>query len=334
MAKKLVILGGTGFLGYYTALAALKQGYEVASIAYPDIKLDGWFPKEVKVMEADLFKDDEEKLADLMKGYDYMIYSVGPDDRVTPKAPAKEFFYDRLVTYCAKCFRAAEKAGVKKAVVYNSYFTYFNDIYPKAHLAENHCYVAARIAQYKTLNEQKKAMEVVTLGLPYIFGAMPERIPLWRDVFLNRFAYGKKVIFFPKGSTSMIAVEHVGEAGVGALEYGKDGAFYPVADENHTYNWMLDTMMVAALGKKRKIMNPAGWVCGLGAKSIIHADKKKGLEPGLYYPKVMTDIMSKDMVIPQEKIDEVCTELHIGRGGLKESIEVMMDRCYPSHSFK
>jgi dihydroflavonol-4-reductase len=268
MAKKLVILGGTGFLGYYTALAALKQGYEVASIAYPDIKLDGWFPKEVKVMEADLFKDDEEKLADLMKGYDYMIYSVGPDDRVTPKAPAKEFFYDRLVTYCAKCFRAAEKAGVKKAVVYNSYFTYFNDIYPKAHLAENHCYVAARIAQYKTLNEQKKAMEVVTLGLPYIFGAMPERIPLWRDVFLNRFRLWQKSHFLPERLDFDDRGGARRRSGVGALEYGKDGAFYPVADENHTYNWMLDTMMMAALGKKRKIMNPAGWICGLGAKSI------------------------------------------------------------------
>jgi nucleoside-diphosphate-sugar epimerase len=43
---KVVILGGTGFLGYYTALAALKKGWEVASIAYPDIKLGDWFPKE------------------------------------------------------------------------------------------------------------------------------------------------------------------------------------------------------------------------------------------------------------------------------------------------
>ena len=101
-----------------------------------------------------------------------MVYSVGPDDRVTPKAPAQAFFYDRLVTACAKCFRAAEKAGVKKAVVYNSYFTYFNDLYPEAHLAQNHIYVACRVAQAKLLNEQKKSMEVVVLELPYIFGCM------------------------------------------------------------------------------------------------------------------------------------------------------------------
>jgi len=331
---KIMILGGTGFLGYYTALAALKKGYEVGSISVDDIDLKGWFPSEIKVQFGDLFTLEEDKLAEMMKGYDYMVYSVGPDDRVTPPAPAKAFFFDRLVTACAKCFRAAEKAGVKKAVVYNSYFNYFNTLYPEAHLAENHVYVAARVAQGKILNEQKKNMEVVVLELPYIFGSMPQRIPLWKGVFLDRFAYKKKIIFFPKGSTSMIAVEHVGEAGVGALEYGKDGAYYPVADENHTFNWMLDEMMIGAMGKKRKIINPAGWLCGLGAKSIIKKDKKAGKEAGLNLQKVMTDIMSKDMVIPQEEIDRVCTELHIGRGGLAESIHSMVQRCYPNNSFK
>jgi hypothetical protein len=48
----------------------------------------------------------------------------------------------------------------------------------------------------------------------------------------------------------------------------------------------------------------------------------------------MTDVMAKDMVIPQAKIDEVCAELHIGRGGLAESITAMMERAYPNHSFK
>ena len=60
-----------------------------------------------------------------------MIYAVGPDDRYTPKAPAYDFFHFRLVDSVAKVFRAAEKAGVKKAVVYNSYFAYFDRKYPE-----------------------------------------------------------------------------------------------------------------------------------------------------------------------------------------------------------
>jgi dihydroflavonol-4-reductase len=331
---KIMILGGTGFLGYYTALEALKKGYEVGSISLNDVNLEGWYPKEIKVQYADLFTIDEDKLSEMMKGYDYMIYSVGPDDRLTPPAPSYQFFHERLVDHCAKCFRAAEKAGIKKAVVYNSYFNYFNTLYPEAHLAEYHPYIRCRVEQDKLLNEQKKTMQVVVLMLPYIFGSMPERMPIWKDTFLTPFAYGKKTIYFPKGSTTMIAVEHIGEAGIGAIEYGEDGKSYPIGDENHSYNWMLDTMMVAATGTKRKIVNPAGWICALGAKSILKKDKKAGKEPGLNLPKVMTDIMSKDMVVPAKVMDEVNTQLHISRGGLVEAIRKTMDRCYPNKSFK
>jgi hypothetical protein len=65
-------------------------------------------------MEADLFKDSEENSTEMMKGYDYMIYSVGPDDRVTPKAPAQEFFYDRLVTVLRQMLPGGRKSRASR----------------------------------------------------------------------------------------------------------------------------------------------------------------------------------------------------------------------------
>lgn len=332
--KKIMIIGGTGLLGFHTAELALKKGYEVGVITNDDSTLADWFPKEIKVNVADVFKDSEEKLAKLMEGYDYMVYSVGPDDRYTPKAPAYQFFHDRLVDYCAKAFRAAEKAGVKKSVVFNSYFAYFDRRYPEMKLAENHPYIRCRVEQAALLFSQKKKMEVVVLELPYIFGSVPHEVPLWKYTFLDRFAYGKKIIFFPKGGTTMTAVSHIAEAAIGALEYGKDGERYPIGDENHTYNWMLDQMMVAATGKKRKIINPAGWLCAMGAKSILNKEKKEGKEPGLNLPLVMKKIMSSEIYIEDEVMDQVNAELHISRGGLEESIKDMIDASYPNHSFK
>ena len=86
MSKKLMIVGGTGFLGYYTAKLALSKGYEVGSISILDDDLlnkdlDSWFPKEIKNTILDVFSASEEEIAEALKGYDYMIYSVGPDDR-------------------------------------------------------------------------------------------------------------------------------------------------------------------------------------------------------------------------------------------------------------
>ena len=336
MSKKLLILGGTGFLGYYSTMEALKRGYEVGSISLDDVNLEGWYPKEVKVQFTDLFETSEDDLVEMMKGYDYMIYSVGPDDRETPKAPAYEYFHRRLVVECAKCFRAAERAGIKKAVCFNSYFAYFARRNPELKLEEKHPYIRCRVEQAKLLNEQKKNMEVVILEFPYIFGTMPERMPIWKSVFLDRYANGYKVIFFPKGSTTMIAVEHIAEAALGAVEYGKDGERYPVGDENKSFDFMLNTMTGVVLPKPRKIIHPGKALCAMGGQMVANKEKKEGNEPGLNLKLVMKEIMNSDTVscIEPEVINRVCEELHIGRGGLKEAIEKTMHRCYPDGTFK
>ena len=336
MSKKLLILGGTGFLGYYTALLALKKGYEVGSISLNDINLEGWYPKEIKTQFTDLFETSEDDLVEMMKGYDYMVYSVGPDDRETPQAPAYDYFHRRLVVECAKCFRAAERAGVKKAVCFNSYFAYFARRNPELKLEEKHPYVRCRVEQAKLLLEQRKTMEVIILEFPYIFGTMPERMPIWKGVFLDRYAYGKKSIFFPKGKTTMTAVEHIAESAIGAIEYGKDGERYPVGDENQSFDFMLNTMTGAVLPKPRKIIHPAKWMCAMGGQMVANQEKKHGGEPGLNLKLVMKEIMCSDTAscVEPEVLDRVCEELHISRGGLKESIEATMHRCYPDGTFK
>ena len=336
MSKKLLILGGTGFLGYYTTMLALKKGYEVGSISLDDVNLEGWYPKEVKVQFTDLFETDEDTLVKMMKGYDYMIYSVGPDDRETPKAPAYDYFHRRLVVECAKCFRAAERAGIKKAACFNSYFAYFARRNPELKLEEKHPYVRCRVEQAKLLNEQKKKMEVVVLEFPYIFGVMPERMPIWKSVFLDRYANGHKRIFFPKGKTTMTSVEHIAEAAIGAIEYGKDGERYPVGDENQSFDFMLNTMTGAVLPKPRKIIHPAKWMCKMGGNMVAKAEKKQGNEPGLNLGLIMKEIMCSDTAscIEPEVLDKVAAELHMTRGGLKESIEKTMHRCYPEGTFK
>ena len=336
MSKKLLILGGTGFLGYYTTKLALEKGYKVGSISLNDVNLEGWYPKEVDTQFTDLFEISEDDLVKMMKGYDYMIYSVGPDDRETPMAPAYDYFHRRLVVECAKCFRAAERAGIKKAVCFNSYFAYFARRNPELKLAEKHPYVRCRVEQAALLNEQKKNMEVVILEFPYIFGTMPERMPIWKDVFLDRYANGHKVIFFPKGKTTMIAVEHIAEAALGAIEYGKDGERYPVGDENHSYDFMLNTMTGAVLNKPRKIIHPGKALCAMGGQMVANKEKKQGREPGLNFKLVMKEIMSSDTAscIEEDVIDKVCEELHIRRGGLKAAIEKTMHRCYPDGTFK
>jgi len=91
---KVFIVGGTGFLGYYATLEFLKRGHEVDTMALPDIPLGDWFPKDkVGVSYGNVFEMSHDDLVEVFKGYDAMVYAVGPDDRIIPKAPAYDFFH-------------------------------------------------------------------------------------------------------------------------------------------------------------------------------------------------------------------------------------------------
>lgn len=325
---RIMVVGGTGFLGYYSVLAARARGIECGALAYDDVSLQGWFPSDVPVTFGDVFKMTEEELVPLLQGWDALIYSVGPDDRVTPPAPAYDFFHERLVNAVRKVFAAARKAGIKRAVIFNSYFAYFDRLYPEKKLAEKHPYIRCRNEQAEAVfAEGQGQMDVMVLELPYIFGCMPNRVPLWKTVFIDRFMTGP-VVFFPRGGTTMIHVRHIGEAAVGALLHGEAGTRYPIGDENHSFRQML-LWFEEGLGISKPICLVNKYLCAWGADLLEKADARKGLQPGLYYKYLMKDIMDEQIYIPDAVIDEVSQKLHYGRGGVREGILEAMRACYP-----
>ena len=322
---KIMIVGGTGFLGYHALLVALNKGYSVNTIAIDDVELGDWYPKEVNIRYGDVFELSEKNLQELFAGCDAMVYAVGPDDRTTPPAPSYKFFHTRLVVSCEKAVTAARKAGVKKCVVLNSYFAYFDRIWPEKELSKHHPYIGCRVEQAeRAIAAGVDKMAVMLLELPYIFGSMPNRIPLWKDVLLDRIIKSK-IIFFPKGGTNMIAVGHVGEAIIGALEHGKHGERYTIGDENRSYNEMLD-MMLSAIGTHKKIINIPRFIAVLAGSMINKEWKKKGLEGGLDGKYLMRDILTHNLFFdPSDTVEK----LGYKRGRLKESIVDTMRACYP-----
>ncbi|TFH07312.1 MAG: epimerase [Candidatus Thorarchaeota archaeon] len=324
---KISIIGGTGFLGYHTALEALNRGHEVSSVSIPDIELGDWFPEGVNVMYRDVFKMPHDELVSLFKGYDAMVYAVGPDDRVTPQAPAYQFFHNRLVEACTKVVRAAKDAGIKRCAVLNSYFAYFDRLWPERKLAERHSYIKCRIEQATSVIEAGGSdIAVMVLELPYIFGAMPERMPLWKDVLFDR-VRRMKIVFFPGGGTNMIAVEKVAEAIVGTLERGQSGTRYLIGDVNMSYKDMLRIVLDTMGLKRRKIVTLPIIISKIVGWQMKRQEKKKGLESGLDYAYVFQDILSRELYFdPSESIEK----LGYSQGGIKEAIEKTVRVCYPT----
>lgn len=318
------IVGGTGFLGYYALLEFLRRGHNVQVMAIQDVELGSWFPKDkVKVEYRDVFIAPKEELIPYFKGFDALVYAVGPDDRITPDAPAYQYFHDRLDVACTKVIEAAREAGVKKSVILSSYFCYFDRLWPEKHLADHHPYIRVRNEQaIHGIAAGQGKMAVMTLELPYIFGRMPGRIPLWKDVLYARLK-AMHPVMFPKGGTTMIAVEHIGEAIVGAIENGQHGMRYPVGDVNMEWKEMLG-IMLETMGRKPKIITIPTFLATMYGKKILKEEQKHGKEGGLDPVKLFKDIQTEKLFLDPS---ETVAVLKYTRGGVKEAIIATIKAC-------
>jgi nucleoside-diphosphate-sugar epimerase len=170
-------------------------------------------------------------------------------------------------------------------------------------------------------------MSVCLLELPYIFGVMPEttRIPLWKDIFFDMFRKMNPVMF-TKGGTSVIAVEHVGEAIVGAAENGEHGKRYPVGDVNMTWKELIRIVLDAMGQPKKRIVTVPTFLAALYGKKMRADDAKQGKEAGLDHYRLFADIQSQFFYLDVETVVEA---LGYQRGGVKEAIIKTVKACYP-----
>ncbi len=332
---KIIVIGGTGLLGHEAVKCALARGHEVTSLDINDAHSEDWFTKEAKTLVGNVFEMSEEAICETLKGFDAMVYAVGPDDRFIPSEPAYGYFKLRLVDYCAKVFRAARKAGIKKASLCSSYFLYFDRKFPEKKLCERHAYIKVRKEQAEVLLKEAKEenglpeMKVYVMELPYIFGTCPNRVPLWKDIFLKSIDLTNEdaPVYFPSGGSVMCTSAHIGEALIGALEYGKESKHYSIGDENHPYDFMMTNMMEGYLGKARQIIHPPKEYVAAAQRQKYQAEMAAGKYRALDPEYLMLDIQYDNFYYTDEEIENTCNELHLTRGGVQEAIVETGKEC-------
>lgn len=324
--KKVVIAGGTGFLGYAAAEKFLEKGVKVDIIALEgELKNLDFVDKKIGIVLCNLFASKASDIAKLFEGknYDAIIYALGPDDRFTPNAPAYDFFHERLVNGTAKVLSAAKASGIAHATVLSSYFAHFDKLL-NGKLQKYHAYIRCRREQQEEcLKLASDDFSVNFLELPYIFGLAEGRTPIWKDSFLSHFD-GFSSVFFPSGGgTAIISRSGVAEAVVACTFAGKNKTAYPVATDNITFKELLH-LMLKGMGDNRKVHMIPAFLCALGTHGMVKKQKKAGKEAGLYYPKLMTGILSKKFYIdPKQSMDALEFESFGYHGGTDAREEIV-----------
>ena len=81
MTKSVVVIGGTGLLGYHTVQELLRKGYGVTSLSLPPIPVADLFPAQVENLLEDINEISDAQLSEIFTGKRIIIVS---DDHVFP----------------------------------------------------------------------------------------------------------------------------------------------------------------------------------------------------------------------------------------------------------
>ncbi|MBO3100627.1 NAD-dependent epimerase/dehydratase family protein [Cellulomonas fengjieae] len=230
-----LVIGGTGLLGYHTTLELVSRGYQVTSLSLPPMPVEDLFPAGVENVLADVTELTDDELLALLDGKHAVFYAAGADERVTPPIPAARYFHEANVLPTQRLARLARQAGVAKFVLYGSYTAEFAELWPDLGYRTRNGYPRTRLAQEELAYlEGDGAMDVMTLRLPYIFGTMPGRTPLWQ-MFIDIVRGSAGFVAASAGSTSAVTVTQVAQAAVGAMERGRHGGRYAINGYELTY---------------------------------------------------------------------------------------------------
>jgi len=274
-----LIVGGTGLLGYHATQELLARGHQVRLLALPPLPASGLFPESVSILLQDLNTIDDDELTKQLTGTDAVVFAAGVDDRVTPKAPAYPFFHQHNVESTRRLAGICRDASVKRFVILGSYFAYFHRLWPRMELTRHHPYIRSRVEQTRAAQEAGgDQLAVITLELPYIFGTMPGRTPLWKP--LIKYAVSRMPLFYPRGGTTCVTVKQVAQAITGAVEKGEAGACYPIGGENLTWVELL-TRITRLAGREKRVITLPDWLVRAGAIFIKGLHWLQGRESGL-----------------------------------------------------
>ncbi len=325
MKKKVLVLGGTGLLGYHTTLELLANGYKVVSISLPPMPKDDLFEgMDVENYLFDINEKTDEELLGYLDGVYGVMYAIGADERIVPDAPAFTFFYEQNVRTTQRMVRLARKKGVEKFVVYGSYFSEFAQRWPETNLID-HAYPKTRILQEDiAFAEGEGAVDVTVLRLPYIFGVIPGRMPLWK-MFTDQIK-GQDVFPALPGGTTMVTVKQVAQAARGAMEKGEHRKTYVLGWHNMKYKDFYE-MMVEALGQKGKTQIP---VVPLEAMLPAYQEydrlaKENGKEHGIHMAKG-AEMNCRDLYIdPKPVMDAIGYKEDDVVAAIKETLKYIVE---------
>ena len=251
---KVLITGGTGFLGVHLARQLLRKGYKVTLLDLAALDAKDLIGK-VKVIKCDV--RDAKKINDAIKDHDYVVHAAA----ALPILRGKKIIYDININGTRNVLDASFKNKIKRLVFISSTAVYG---VPK-HLPEAETnpldpigfYGESKVAAEKLCLEYfKKGLSVNILRPKSFLG--PERLGVF-ELWFEAIYQSKGVFILGNGNNKyqLLAVSDVVSAIIKALESKTEGETFNIgADRFKTWNIDLESVINHAKSKSKIIKLP------------------------------------------------------------------------------
>lgn len=318
MSKKALVIGGLGFIGSHISKIFSSNGLAVtiakrSKLSKGDIA-DNFIQLDLDTMPVETVKE-------LVKGFSFIIFCGGADDRSIPVGDAEKFYYEENVTPCLKLVEASLDTEVEKIVLLGSYFSYFDRQRPELKLKERHPYIKSRYLQQTECTELAQGkIRVSVLEIPYVFGTAPGKIPIWKP--LVNYIDKMPVVFYTKGGSTIVSVEQVAKATLGILNAKEYRPYWVVGSENVTWTQLIQ-MISLALGKKRSVISVPSFMAKFFASLTMLYFKLTNRQSGLdlYH---FIDLQTSNAFM---ELDDSMKKLDYEKVDMQQSIDAMVKAC-------
>lgn len=276
---RIVVIGATGQLGRAIVDALLAGGHGVVGVS----RRGGHGFQHPSYAEArlDVTRAAPADLARILDGADAVVQAVGADDRERPPRPARRFFETELVAPTRLIADSVTIARVPRLVVLGSYFSTVARAHPEWGLVARHPYVDAREAQWREAVRLAPEAAVTVLEIPFVFGTVEGRAPLWCDTYLAPLRRGPVAVTLP-GGTSATTAEDVALAAVAAATGASPAGRHPVCTDNVSHRQLAHWALAEWDRRVPLLTLPHGILTAslLAEKARLRlSGKESGLEP-------------------------------------------------------
>lgn len=284
---KVLVTGGTGFIGRNLINTLLKKGYKVRALVRTPGKIK--WPGEVEEVKGDVLI--YETLPPAMEGVDGIFHLAGV---ISTRKKDEKFMYEINYIGSKNVFEASYQAGIKKFLYLASIFALGtgtkekpadeNVEYNLGHLKIPY-FRAKRAAEMESLRYLEKGLPIIYVYPTFCLGPGDEYISSSRLVV--DFLKGK-IPVVPPGGFNAIDVRDTASGLILGYEKGKIGEKYLIGGTNISYRDFLKKMSEIT-GKKAPSISLPPWlvkITGILLDPIMKnppVDYGTGLMAGYYW---------------------------------------------------